>query len=84
MSFPRRAQWVAWEVLGGRAVLFDEQSCSVHLLNETASLVWGLLDGARDVDGILAALEAAGHAPVRDEVELLLADLNRRGLLVTP
>lgn len=82
MSGPRRAPWVAWEVLGGRAVLFDEQACAVHLLNESATVVWGLLDGSRDIRAIAAELPG-GRGPAIDGVVALVRDLSRLGLVET-
>lgn len=85
MSHPRRAAWVAWEVLEGRAVLFDEQACEVHLLNEAATAVWKLLDGTRDTAAIVAALAPSGPPASRigPEVDALVTDLSRLGLVET-
>lgn len=83
MSGPRRAPWVACEVLDGRAVLFDEHACAVHVLNEAATAVWGLLDGSRDLPALAAGLAYSNRNPeeVACDVERLLEDLARLGLL---
>jgi hypothetical protein len=77
--------WIASVVLDGEAVLYDETTGRVHLLNETGSIVWQLLDGASSVGDIATAIAEAAEADVDavtfDVVSLvrMLADL---GVLV--
>lgn len=81
---PRPRGTVAWEVLDGEAVLYEEDSGTVHLLDELGTIVWRCFDGESDLAGVVDDLAAAFEVD-RDRVEsdvlALAADLEQRGLL---
>lgn len=82
---PEPRPTVAWEVLDGEAVLYEEDSGTVHLLDRVGTLVWSCFDGLADVATIVDDLVDAFGAD-RDRIEAdvtaLVADLGVRGLLV--
>lgn len=81
----RNPQVVYRELAGeGGAVLLHLDSGAYHGLNETGSLVWGLIDGTRGLDALVAALrEQLEDAPddLDAEIEQFLADLRDRDLI---
>jgi hypothetical protein len=86
---PRQAADVAGVELDGEAVLYHERLGIVCVLNPTATLVWGCLDGSSDLDalaGELAEAFAADAGTIREEVLAAVRGFGRLGLLadVTP
>lgn len=81
---PRPRGTVAWEVLDGEAVLYEEDSGTVHLLDELGTIVWRCFDGESDLATVVGDLADAFDVD-RDRVEAdvlaLVADLGERGLL---
>jgi len=68
--------WVASVELDGEVVLYDEDTGRVHLLNESASIVWQLLDGESTIEQI--GRDVAGAAGVEPlEVISQVIDLVR-------
>src|SRR5690606_27512435 len=64
-------------------VVLHEPSGRVHLLNDTAALVWQHAAGGRDADAVIdAALEARGGSGLdRQAVAATLGELVRAGLV---
>lgn len=74
--------WV--ELLDEEAVLRDPATGRFYVLDRIATLLWPWLDGTVSVDELAADCAAAFEAPlerVREDVEVLLADLAARELL---
>ncbi len=70
--------------MDGEVVLLDPSTGALHVLNHVAAAVWSELDGAREVDAIVADLSTttgADLARVREDVIEYLDELGRRGLL---
>jgi hypothetical protein len=82
----RQADGVLAEVLDGRAAVVDPQGTELITLNPVGSLVWGLLDGRRDVDavvsGVLQACDPVERATVESDVRAFLSELASLGLTV--
>jgi len=81
---PRSRARVAGVVLGGEAVLLDEDTSAMHVLNQTATLVWACIDGRGSIGEIVADLADACCADsemVRRDVLDLASELGRQGLL---
>jgi hypothetical protein len=77
--------WVASAVLDGEAVLYDEDTGRVHLLNESASIVWQLLDGESTIEAIgrdVAAAVGADALLVISQVIDLVRMLAELGVIV--
>jgi hypothetical protein len=71
--------------LEGEAVLLDEATGSLHLLNPVATVVWACFDGSGTIDELVADLSEAFGADaeqVRDDVVGLATELAGQGLLV--
>lgn len=45
---------VVWRDIAGEIVIADGDSAKVHVLNKTASLIWTLADGTRQVEDMAA------------------------------
>lgn len=71
----RRSPDVVDEEVDGRAVLVDAEGRELITLNPTGTLVWGLLDGERDLEEVARHV----HENVGDEVALeqVEADVRR-------
>ncbi len=83
-SNPKVRDDLAVVELDGEAVVFDEQSCDLHYLNPTATLVFGLCDGSGTIDELAADIAAAYGADeeqVRRDVSAVVEDFGRSGLL---
>ncbi len=66
--------------LPDEVLVFDPKTQKSHCLNRTATAVWRLCDGTRDVtDLAAAAADRLGQPLTRDVVELALGQLHRRG-----
>ena len=81
----RNPQVVHRELAGeGGGVLLHLESGAYHGLNETGLLIWGLIDGERDLDAVVAGLrEQLENAPddLDVQTERFLADLSARDLI---
>jgi hypothetical protein len=81
----RNPQVVYRELAGeGGGVLLHLESGAYHGLNETGVLIWGLLDGERDLPAVVAGLrEQLEDAPddLDAQTERFLADLRERDLI---
>jgi hypothetical protein len=81
----RNPQVVYRELAGeGGGVLLHLESGAYHGLNETGLLIWGLIDGERTFDELVAELrEQLEDAPddLGDQTGRFLADLRERDLI---
>jgi hypothetical protein len=79
-----RGRDVVHKVLDSRGVLLNLESGTYYTLNRTGTFVWSLMDGKRDVQGLVEALteqfQVERGAASRD-VEALISDLEREGLV---
>ena len=79
-----RARDVVHKELDSRGVLLNLESGTYYTLNRTGTFVWSLMDGKRDVQGLVEALterfQVERDAASRD-VEALISDLEREGLI---
>ena len=67
-----------------QAVLFDDRTGQIHELNPSASAIWLLLDGELTIDEVAAELHDLVGVPMeklRADVELIVSDFGRHGLL---
>ena len=79
----RRHPDVAWQTIGGEAVLMSLAEGRVLGLNPTGALVWSLV-GERDEEGLVAAVVekfATDRESAREDVRGFLALLRERGLV---
>lgn len=80
--YPTRALGVASRIVGGEAVVVVPARSEAHVLNETGSAVWSMMDGSRDASGIaseLAARYGADEADAARDLEAFIGDLRSRG-----
>ena len=54
--FLMRCEEFVWRDIGGEVVVLNEEGTQVCLLNNTASSIWTLCDGTRDLQEIAAQL----------------------------
>ncbi len=69
--------------IDGTVTIYDPARSEVHLLNESATAVWRLLDGRRtvaDVTAAVAALYGVDADEVAPHVERAVAELAARDL----
>ena len=80
---PRRDPHCVEEILEGEIVLYGAGATQAFYLNETASLVWMLINGERTVGDITALLcEAYPEATTaREDVAGVMAQLLRHGVV---
>jgi PqqD family protein of HPr-rel-A system len=80
----QRDPGLPYQKLDEETIVVDPRSREVHLFNDTAARVWELLESARSLDQLTAALGQEYDAPadeLRAGVEELLAGLHDKGLL---
>jgi len=53
---PRPGSWVAAVELDGEAVLMDETTGALHLLDDVATVIWSRIDGSATLDELTAEL----------------------------
>lgn len=81
---PQRSRAVHTVELDGEAVLLDETTNELHLLNATGALVWACFDGRSTIAEIVADISEGLGAPYSDVLTDSLAiarDLGQKGLL---
>lgn len=81
----RNPDVVIGDVGDGESVLLDVESGRYFGLNRTAAAIWELLDEAKTLDELVAALCATHDVSPEDcrrDVEELLALLRERGIVV--
>lgn len=81
---PVRRSSIATVEVDGRAVLLDETTGALQLLDPIGAAVWSTLDGSGTVDDLEADLSSAfaiDPAALRGDLVSLLSDMKRKGLL---
>ena len=81
---PRHTQQFATRREHDRLFVLDNRTDVVHELNATAAAIWESCDGETTVQELIEAIaELTGRGPeqVAGEVDELVIDLTRRGLL---
>jgi hypothetical protein len=83
----RPAEGILAEVVDGRAALVNPAGTELFTLNPVGSVVWGALDHAHDLEGlveaVLAVCEPVAREVVTADVRRFLAELVELGLIVT-
>jgi hypothetical protein len=82
---PRQALDFRLEQLDGELLLYHPGQTTIMYCNPTASLIWGLCDGQRSVQDIIALLSAAyeqAGAAVAADVEATLEQFYQHGAIV--
>lgn len=69
---PVRKKDSIWRDVDGETVIISADSTCMHVLNETASVIWSLLDGNHDHDSIATAVAAE----FGEDVENVKLDIN--------
>lgn len=81
---PKPGEAVASVELDGEAVIYDERSGSIHLLNPTASVLWQCFDGSGDLGGLITdvseTFQIDRETAARDVLEVA-RNVGRLGLL---
>ncbi|HXE75812.1 MAG TPA: PqqD family protein [Candidatus Xenobia bacterium] len=80
----RPARDVIYRELGGEMVLLNLQNGVYYGLNETGVQMWTLLAELKDPRRVLDALEqeyAASRAQLEQDLNALLAELSKKGLI---
>lgn len=81
---PRRSSDWTDELLDDELVVYHKNSTAVCYLNESASIVWRLIDGERSVDEICELIEGAyGEVPsLEKDVALTLSELRSQRAII--
>lgn len=83
-SAPRPRDDLAHVEIDGEAVIYDERSGAMHLLDPIATVVWGCLDGAVSLGQIareLADAFTADPSRVEGDVVAVVRSFGGQGLL---
>jgi len=82
--FPQRNPEIRFKQLGGQVTIFVPGRSSAHILNETGSRVFILIDGRHSISDLAEALvdefEVDYPTALKDTIDLL-ADLQEKGVL---
>jgi hypothetical protein len=82
----KRAEGVLSETLDGRAALVNPDGTELITLNEVGSVVWDAMDGERELDELVGAVETVcehvDSAVARNDVLHFLEELVALGLVV--
>ena len=82
IRYPTRARGVASRIVAGEAVVVVPARREAHVLNETGSCLWAMMDGTRDAGEIaseLASRYTVERAEAARDLEAFVADLAARG-----
>ena len=55
-GYPIRNQGVVWRDIAGEVVIAERDNSTVSILNKTASLIWSLADGTKQVEDMVIAI----------------------------
>jgi hypothetical protein len=84
-TVPRQGRYTAVEEMDQESLIYRRPSRTAIYLNETATLVWKLCDGARSVEDIIALLSESypeQAAEIRADVTETVRQLVESGALV--
>jgi hypothetical protein len=73
-----------WREVDGEAVIISSDNKFMHVLNETAAMIWSLLDGNHDqesIAGIVAAEFGESVEEVKRDLDDCIEQLRARNLL---
>ncbi len=83
-SYLLRNDDVLWRDIAGEVVIVREDHDTVHMLNKTASLIWSLADGSKElqeiVDAVCDRFDITSHQALLD-IEEFCTTLTQAGLL---
>lgn len=51
-----RNEMVVWRDISGEVVIAERYNSTIHVLNKTASLIWTLADGTKQMEDLAAAI----------------------------
>jgi hypothetical protein len=80
----RRVEGLPFQKVDAQVVVVVPRSRAVHLLNETATRVWELLEPGATVDGLVEALVdefEVDPAEARRDVEAVLSDMRQKDIV---
>ena len=83
-ELPQRRQGVWLRQTRGENAVFDPDTATLHLLNDTALAIWQLCDGSTLPGEMVTAIcQVSGmhRDVVEDDVRRILAEFDRAGLL---
>jgi hypothetical protein len=87
-NFPTRTPDILTSALDSETIVYDPQGKVVHVLNDTAKLIWLLCDGNHSAADLEAALRQTFDVPeeanVAKDVQATLVTLEEKGLIVYP
>jgi len=76
---------ISFEDLGDEIVIYDETQDEIHVLNDTAALIWRKLENAPTGEEVLEMLLAEypdeDPATLKQDLTDLIEDLDAKGLL---
>lgn len=82
--FPKRLARLPWREIDGRAVVIQTQRGEVHEFDESATVLWKSLDGARGLDDLARELTECfdvDFETARVDAQLFLGELEAKGLI---
>jgi len=80
--FPAHARGVASRIVDGEAVVVVAARGEAHVLNETGSAVWSMMDGSRAAPEIASELSSRyriGSGTAARDLDVFMKDLESRG-----
>lgn len=84
MLHPKPRGDLTFQEIDGESVVYDEASGQVHHLNNTATIVFTLLDGSASIGEIAADIAEAAELPLNEiqfQVHRLVEEFHTAGLL---
>lgn len=85
VSRPVRTPGIIARDMGGETMLYGADEKAVHVLNETAKLIWDLCDGAHSLEDMQRVIRTHFAVPeqhdVIGDIQRILAIFANKGLL---
>jgi hypothetical protein len=82
---PNRNHGITLQDIGKEMILYRKEDKAIHVLNQTARVIWDLCDGLHSLDDIEQALRERftipDHHDVAGDVQRTLATFQEKGLL---
>jgi hypothetical protein len=71
--YPRRNEKLVWRDVAGEVVIADRNNGTIRTLNKTASVLWTLADGSKNINDLAASIceryEVSEKESVKDSIE---------------
>lgn len=82
--YPKRVETAVWRIIDNQAVIVSPMDSEITILNEAGTLIWKLIDGAREINQIAKELcreYEVSQEEVKKDIEEFIEDLMHKKMV---